>query len=140
MNRNNLKKFPLRKVLALVLCYLSLAACSKNSPEEEPKTVFVYNKDFAHRFGLDESKAIDLDPNLYAIALTFKKSYSFMYDQTDPFVLRYHLNHLTAEQGEMVNSHLAVYPILFPQQKKPLFFSYQCYLNLYFKSSSPILH
>lgn len=100
-------------------------------PWANPDPVVFYNKEFAYRLGLDNSNMIEFEPGLVAIQVLFERVFDFDYNAKDPFIKKYHLDNLTPEQKDTVDNHLSALPILFPDEKMPLYVHYDCYVNLY---------
>jgi len=100
-------------------------------PWSNPTPVVFYTKAFAYRLGLYDSDIIKFEPGLEAIQVLFEREFDFDYTPKDPFIEKYHLDKLTPEQRDTVNNHLSALPILFPDEKMPLYVHYDCTINLY---------
>jgi len=71
--------------IAVIWIYFSSSDEPIDDSFPDLSPVLVYNKAFAQRFGLDQNKAMDLDPGIYAIALTFKKNPRYSVAASDDY-------------------------------------------------------
>jgi len=106
---------------------------------KDDTSIFVYNKEFAERFGLDPKKAEDLDKGLYAVELVIKKTKFFPMGSVQGY---FQVKKMTPAKYQIIDNSIPAIEILFENAKEPLpmGFHYDCYLNLYVDSSLPILY
>ena len=89
------------------------------APDLDP--VLVYNPAFAQRFGLDPNKAVQLEPGVLAVAMTFRKDYKYDFDPekgngSDAISVKRIFDQITRDEWYEVDRHLAILPLLFPQK------------------------
>lgn len=106
---------------------------------KDDTSIFVYNKEFAERFGLDPKKAEDLDKGLYAVELVIKKTKFFPMGSVEGY---FQVKKMNSAKYQIIDNSIPAIEILFENAKEPLpmGFHYDCYINLYVDSSLPILY